>query len=670
MPDGIKPKLSVVILTRGKTALLENCLDSLTGFVESVPTGQAEVIVVEHETDLARGLGSLNRMGGRYYRRIDTEGSPESFSTLNNFGVEHSTGEFVCLLNNDVVLQPGVLPEMLRSMQEKPQVGIVGAKLLFPQGTIQHIGVIFDAFGIPRHLGWGQPDSPGYGPANRSELFDAVTFACVLIRREVWDAVGGLDTAFHFNFEDIDFCLKARKLGWRCFVNHLAKAYHFESQSSKHRQTFEHSVVRNLKIFRDRWIFSGAMEGVLNVPIVREFGPLHDERPNIAFVPAGIDAGISWWRMEQVSRMLSDKKLANVQKVYATQTDQQVMDTIGKANMVVWQGHHHIGVKRLAAMGQDRSFRMVYEYDDHPIHISPFAQAYRVFGCQEKQIRSKDGEETWIWRDGQDGFDVEANRANRQRQLEIISLCDAVTTTTEPLGEYFRTLNPYVFVLPNCLNFGLYQPMTDFYERRPGPIRIGWWGGDNHWHDISVIGTALKDFVNANDVRLVLLGAFYKGPLRGIDLNKVEDRPWVHVEAFPWRLAAAALDIVIVPLANPTMLGMQFNHYKSEIKWLEASALKTPSLVQGGVAAYQNCIHGETGLTFLTDEDFKANLAALCADATLRKRLGHAAYDWAREHRDLEKEVYRWSEAYDKILRKCDLDVSNEPVSAVAAEGT
>jgi len=670
MPDGERPKISVVILTRGKTVLLENCLDSLGPAVEGIHQGPVEVIVVEHETEDARGLGSLVRMGARYYRKVDVEGVPESFSTLNNFGVEHSKGELICLLNNDVVLQPGTIREMLRTMDEKSEVGIVGAKLLFPQGTIQHIGVIFDGFGVPRHLGWGQPDSAAYGPSNRSEYFDAVTFACVLIRRSVWDEVGGLETAYHFNYEDIDFCLKARKAGWRCFVNHLATAYHFESQSSKHRQTYEHSVVRNLKIFRDRWIFSGEMEKVLKIPIHRESGPLHDERPNIAFVPAGLDAGISWWRIEQVSRMLAEKKLANVQKIYATQADQQVMETISRANLVVWQGHHHVGVKRLAAMGDERSFRMIYEYDDHPIHISPYAQAYRVFGCQEKSLRAKDGEETWLWRDGQDGFDVEANRANRQRQLEIVSLCDAVTTTTEPLGEYFRTLNPFVFVLPNCVNFTLYQPPSDFYERKPGPVRIGWWGGDNHWHDISVIGPALVDFVNNHDVRLVLMGAFYKGPLRGIDLNKVEDRSWVHVEAFSWRLSSAALDVVIIPLASPTIPDMQFNHYKSEIKWLEASAIKTPALVQGGVAAYQNCVHGETGLTFLTDEEFKEHLATLCADAALRKRLAETAYDWAREHRDLSKEIFRWSDAYDKVLRKVAMDRLREPVSVAVGEGS
>lgn len=649
MNQGEKPLVSAIVLTRGKTALLENCLESLGPALAGIPS---EVCILEHETDLAKQVQTEKYPEYRYLQIKDAENARESFATLNNAAVLQTTGDYIFLVNNDVVLQPGTLVEMLKTMDERKDVGIVGAKLLFPQGTVQHIGVVLDAFGVPKHLGWGRPDNGEYEPANRSEYFDAVTFACVLIRRKVWEEVGGLDPDYHFNFEDIDFCLKARRLKWRSYANLKAVAYHFESQASQFRQTFEHSVPRNLKVFRDKWIFSGEMEKVLGVPIHRQGGPLHDERPNIAFVPAGEGAGISWWRIDQVANMLVENGLANVQRIYANSDESKVMQILSLADLVVWQGSHHPSVKRIAGMRDDRSFGMVYEYDDHPIHISPFAEAYRVFGCQEFQIKPIDGgDPVWLWRDGEAGFDLERNRQNRQRQLEIMALCDSVTTTNDKLAAYFRTLNPSVFVLPNCINFKVYKPPSDVFERKDGPIRIGWWGGDNHWHDISAVGKPLVDFVNSHDVKLLLLGAFYKGPLRGIDPSKVEDHPWVHVEAFPWRLAMAGLDVVIVPLANPLLPGMAFNHYKSEIKWLEAAALKIPAVVQGGVAPYQNCRNGETALTFLSDEDFKDALEALCLDAQLRKRIGQGAYDWAREHRDLEKEAYRWAEAYDKVIR-------------------
>lgn len=648
----MKPTVSVVILHRGKTTLLKKCLDNLASAIDQV---DADVVVVEHETEEAKELVETCGIPGIHYeRRMDADGpgGKQSFSSLNNEGAAGTKGEYVWLLNNDVVVRDDTLLQMLKAMTEREDVGLVGTKLLFPEGTIQHIGVVFDCFGIPRHLGYGKIDAADYDPANRSDYYDAVTFASVLIRRKVWDECGGLDTDYHFNYEDVDFCLKAREKGWRCFLPHQAVACHFESQASKYRQSFDHSMVRNLKILRDKWIFTGKVEKVLKIPIQREYGPMHDERRNIAFVPAGMSAGISWWRMDQISRMLGEKKLANVQTIYATSGDAKIMSVIEGADLTIWQGHNHPGIKRIAAMGDQRTFRMIYEYDDHPIYMSPYAQAYRAFGTVEQEIEAANGEKIWLWRDGQDGFDVEANRENRQRQLEVMSLCDAVTTTTEPLASYFRTLNPMVFTLPNCIDFSIYKPASDHFRRKDGPLRIGWWGGDNHWHDISQIGQPLKEYVNSHDVTLVLLGSYYKGPLRGIDPNKVEAYPWVHVEAFPWRLQAAALDVVVIPLALPTTRGMEFNRFKSDIKWLEASALKLPSLVQGGVDPYSNCVHDETALLFTTDEEFTVNLDHLCRVEELRVRLAKNAYDWAREHRDLEKGIYRWAEAYDKVMRK------------------
>jgi hypothetical protein len=158
------------------------------------------------------------------------------------------------------------------------------------------------------------------------------------------------------------------------------------------------------------------------------------------------------------------------------------------------------------------------------------------------------------------------------------------------------------------------------------------------------------DFVNSHDVRLVLLGAFYRGPLKGIDENKVEALEWVRVDAFPWRLSHAALDVALIPLANPAQPDFRFNGFKSEIKWLEASALKWPSLVQGGMRAYENCEDGVNALTYLTETEFKEKLEALCADAALRDRIAATAHDWVREYRDLDKNIHLWMKAYSQVI--------------------
>lgn len=639
-------KTSIVILTRGRTALLRACLSSVKKFSPK----DTEVIVVEHETQDAESLINEHYPYVRYFRKTD-DPDRQSFSSLNNFGVQQATGDSFLILNNDIEFHEGCIEKMQAALDTMPDVGIVGAKLLFADGTIQHMGVCFNAFGIPSHLGYKKDDGPEFPPSMRSDYFDAVTFACALVRREVWEKLGGLDTDYFFNYEDTDFCLRAREMGWKTYVVHDAIATHHEGQSMDFRTTKDHSIVRNIHILRKKWINTGRMEKILKMKVMREYGPLADDRLNIAFMPGGKEAGVSWWRMQLPAKKLLEQKLANIEFVYGDMNEKTVQDLLSKADLTVWQSYYSDPIKRIAAMGSDRGFKMVYEYDDHPVYLSPYAQVFRNLGTKEVKIASRDGEEVWLWRDGQDGFDLERNRRNRTNQLEIMTQVDALTTTTEPLAGYFKTLNPNVYTLPNCIDFKHYRKPGTLYDRKPGPVRIGWWGGDNHWHDVSMIGTALTRFVNTHDVTLVLIGAFYKGPLKGIDLNKVEDNEWVHVEAFPWRLAAAALDVVVVPLAPPNLPEMQFNQYKSDIKFLEASAMGWPSLVQGGVRAYESAIDGVNALTYTDDDDFTMKLQALVESSEIRRKISDNAYDYTFQCRNLDKEAYRWLEAYQRIIK-------------------
>ena len=624
--------------------MLKSCLSSLR---EHAP--EIQVILVEHETTEGSDWVRQEMPEVVVLQAKDTEEKKQSYSSLNNLGASSATGEYLLLINNDIVVRAGAVQRMVQVLDELPDVGICGAKLLTPDSLIQHIGVCFNGFGIPYHLGWGKENAREFQPAFRDDYYDAVTFAAAMIRRPIWDEVEGLCEDYFFNYEDMDFCLKVREKGYRCFMPHEAVMMHMEAASREFRTTKEHTIGHNLWIFGEKWIRNDRMAKALKVTVEKGHGPLAAERLNIAFVPSGRHVGVAWWRMHLPAKKIAEKRLANVQVIYGDMAEDGIKNTMSLADLAIWQGFYNEPVKRMAELGSGRSHRMIYEYDDHPIYLSPFAQAFRGLGTKEIPLRASDGSEIWLWRDGQDGFNLEANRQNRQRQLEIMSAVDAITTTTDPLAGYFKTLNQRVFAIPNCIDFTQYQPMSDFFDRKPGPIRIGWWGGDNHWHDISMVGQALTKYVNAHDVRLVLIGAFYKGPFKGIDLNKVEERPWVHVEAFPHALAAAGLDVVFIPLASPALPEMRFNAYKSEIKWLEASALKLPALVQGGVRAYENVQEGVTGLYFNDDDEFLEKLDQLVRGADLRRKMGQTAYDWAREHRDLDKEINRWMECYEKI---------------------
>lgn len=636
-------KVAVLIPTRGKVAFVRQCLTSL--FASHNPD-DLEVVVFEQGGEESKILIETKFADKPVTWHKSEEGW--SYSQINNAAAAVTSAPYLLLLNNDTICRKGFLEEMLKVLDEHKDVGIVGAKLLHLDGTIQHVGVIFRSDGVPNHIGWGRKDDGTFLPATRDDYYDAVTFACVLIPRTLWDTLGGLDEAYFFNYEDVDFCLKAREAGYRAYVAHKAVVTHIESQSLESRKTKDHTVWRNLKILRDRWIDTGKVEKLCNVKIYSHRGTLRDERLNIAFMPAGKGSGVPWWRVELPARKLGKLQLANVVQLNEKTTQDQAMEILSHSDVVFTHCFSDPWILTLMQMGPARPYAIVYDCDDHPGVISPYAEAYRHFGCTEVRIKADDGSETWLWRDGQAGFDVNRNINTRSRQMEIIASSDVVTTTVPALHEFLSTLNPNVKMLPNCIDFDLFRPMGNLWKRKDRPIRIGWHGGDNHWHDISVIGKALVEYVNAHDVELVLFGAFYQGPLRGIDRSKVIEEEWTNPEAFPWKLATLGIDVAIVPLANPNLPMQAFNKYKSAIKWMEYAALKIPSLVSANVDPYEVAIDGETCLKFSGDKQFLDQLHRLCRDAGLRKNISEAAYDYVFANFNLEKNVHRW------------IDVANE----------
>lgn len=673
----MKPSVTVIIPTRGKAPFVRQCLKSLFASFDA-GTMDVESVVIEQGGEESKEIVEQAYAGSpvRWMKGEEEWG----FSALNNAAAATSGSEYLLLLNNDTICRPGFLDEMLSAMEAHPDVGIVGAKLLFLDGAIQHVGVAFRSDGIPYHVGHRRIDDGTFGPANRSDYFDAVTFACVLIRRSLWTALGGLCDDYHFNYEDVDFCLRAREKGVRCWMQHTAIVHHLENQSCDLRKDPKKDLWENLKILRDKWITTGKVEEMCSIKFNRIAGTLRDDRLNIGFIPSSKGAGVPWWRMELPARKIAKLGLANVQMFYGDTTEAKLLEAVANADLLVVQGFWSEWAHGLAAMRDHRPFGMAYDYDDHPLHISPFAQAYRTFGTREIELQNREtGKKFWLWRDGEHGFDVVRNVDARARQLEIFHMVDLVTTSTEPLARYFKTLNPSVAVLPNCIDFDVFRHPFTLWERTPGPVRIGWHGGDNHFHDIEEVGPEIVEFVNANDVKLVLFGAFYRGALLGIDESKVEEQEWVHVEAFPHKLASLGIDVGLVPLADEAKPMMAFNGFKSAIKFYEYAALRVPCVIQSGRRAYPDdeCIDGVNCLRFASGEEMKEQLGRIVADAALRHRLGTAALEWVHEYRDLEKEAPRWLTAYQRVARHEPLvpmevpdEDLREPGSSAVPEGS
>ena len=247
LPDPA-PLVSLIIPTRNSLALLRRCVESI---LEKTTYPQFEIIVVDNGSDDLATLEYLKslegRMGDAKTKGTQTNGlgtsrstfvirydHPFNYSAINNRGVREARGEVVGLLNNDLeVISPGWLEEMT-AQALRPEIGCVGAMLYYPNETIQHAGSIIGLGGVAGHAFLNFPRGTE-GKFNRARLvqnYSAVTAACLVVRKSVYDQVGGLDEVdLAVAFNDVDFCLKVRAAGYRNLWTPFAELYHHESAS-------------------------------------------------------------------------------------------------------------------------------------------------------------------------------------------------------------------------------------------------------------------------------------------------------------------------------------------------------------------------------------------------------------------------------------------------------
>ena len=223
----LREKISIIIPTRNRIDLLSRCIDSLVRVTDYEPY---EIVIVDNGSDDPATLRWLAKCGHRVVRYD----KPFNYSAINNFGVAHTESPWVLLLNNDTeILHPDWLAEMAQYIQD-PRVGAVGAKLLFPDKNIQHAGVTVGICGLAAHTGLGLPGDSRqhHGIFQHVRNVSAVTAACLLTKRSLWDRFGGLDEDhLAISFNDTYFCLQLRAAGYRLVYTPHALLSHHESAS-------------------------------------------------------------------------------------------------------------------------------------------------------------------------------------------------------------------------------------------------------------------------------------------------------------------------------------------------------------------------------------------------------------------------------------------------------
>jgi len=223
------PLVSVIIPTRNQLALLRTCIDGL----KRCDYPSVEIIVIDNGSDDPATIDYLSALAKSGLTVLHMPGA-FNFSKLNNAAVGHATGDLLCFLNNDVEMVDGDWLSLLVRQAVRSDIGAVGARLLYPDHTIQHAGVFT---GIGGGAGHGhrfqrEEESGYFERARLPQQVSAVTAACLVVAREKFLAVGGYDEGdFPVAFNDVDLCLKLNARGWQSFYEPRAMLIHHESKS-------------------------------------------------------------------------------------------------------------------------------------------------------------------------------------------------------------------------------------------------------------------------------------------------------------------------------------------------------------------------------------------------------------------------------------------------------
>ena len=236
------PRCSIVIPVHDRAGLTRRCLDAI---LADPPRTPFEIVVVDDASeDETPSLLAHQVDPVRSLRREHNGG----FAVACNDGAKAARGELLVFLNNDTEPRPGWLDALVAHADAHPEAAVVGAKLLFPDETVQHAGVVVCQDGRPRHLYAGFPaDHPA---VSRARPFQAVTAACMLVRRAAFEEAGGFDPEFRNSLEDVDLCLRLRERGHEVRYCPDSVVTHLESVS---RGRGSADVQHNFGLFSKRW---------------------------------------------------------------------------------------------------------------------------------------------------------------------------------------------------------------------------------------------------------------------------------------------------------------------------------------------------------------------------------------------------------------------------------
>jgi glycosyltransferase involved in cell wall biosynthesis len=279
------PLVTLIIPTRNAKHLVKKCINSI---LSKTTYPNYEIILIDNGSDDCHAIQYFKKLESNFKIRVLRDNGPFNYSALNNRAVEKASGEVIALINNDVeVISPNWLSEMV-ALSLQRNVGAVGASLLYPDGRMQHAGVITGLGGVAGHIHRNLPKGqPGYsGRAALIQEMTAVTAACLVIKKTIYNEVGGLnEIQLKVAFNDVDFCLRVKGAGYHNVWTPYAELYHREYTSRGADDTSEKRdrYLQEALYMQERWAATLVTDPAYNPNLTLDFEDL-----SLAWPPRGI----------------------------------------------------------------------------------------------------------------------------------------------------------------------------------------------------------------------------------------------------------------------------------------------------------------------------------------------------------------------------------------------
>lgn len=546
-PD--QPRVSIIIPTRDQLPMLQRCIETL---MEKTRYGNYELLIVDNDsrTPEARAwLDGLAAMGLEQVRVLSYP-HPFNYSAINNLAAREARGEYLLLLNNDTaVLREDWLDAMLNHAQ-RPEVGVVGARLLFPDGSLQHAGIVLGLRGPAEHPFIGLPgDLTGAsGRLHCDQDLSAVTGACLMVRRSLYEALGGLDEdAFKVAYNDVDFCLRVVQSGHLVVWTPHAVLMHVGSVS-QHGLDPEALEAKRERFAAEqdamyaRWLPQLANDPAYN-PNLSLQGPgyeldrlprrRHTDRPLVLAHPCD-PFGCGNYRVYKPFQALL--RAGRIQgSVNPGWPDLPALARVAPDVHLLQRPTKD--TRLAAAEGYRRHVRAftVYELDDYLPGL-PMGSAHRA------------------------EMPTDVRRMIRRG----LALADRFVVSTHALAEAFSGWHADIRVAENRLPADWWGELAR--TRRDGPRpRVGWAGGAGHGGDLALVADVIRAL--AGEVDWVFFGMCPEA----LQPYLAEYHAGIEISRYPDYLAQLDLDLAIAPLEDNL-----FNRCKSQLRLLEYGACGYP----------------------------------------------------------------------------------------------